>query len=242
MKIAPQYEGPVVYVKDASRAVGVCQPLVDAENRSRAIIAKIKARPRAASRAACRQEGEGAGADARAGARQPLPHRLARLSRRRCRGSRRAACSTIIRWRAAAATSTGCRSSMPGNSTGKFPDVLTDPVVGEAASNLYADARRMLKQLIAERWLQARARRRACFPPTRSTTTSRSMQTTTREQVLPHRCIPAAAEGQSRRASRTSVLRISSRRSRAARATTSARSRSPRASASNSTSSASSAA
>ena len=32
---------------------------------------------------------------------------------------------------------------------GKFPDILTDPVVGEAASNLYADARRMLKQLIA---------------------------------------------------------------------------------------------
>ncbi len=41
--------------------------------------------------------------------------------------------------------------------TGKFPDVLTDPKVGEAASNLYADARRMLKQLIAERWLEARA-------------------------------------------------------------------------------------
>ena len=41
--------------------------------------------------------------------------------------------------------------------TGKFPDVLTDPKVGEAASNLYADARRMLKQLIAESWLEARA-------------------------------------------------------------------------------------
>jgi 5-methyltetrahydrofolate--homocysteine methyltransferase len=40
---------------------------------------------------------------------------------------------------------------------GKFPDVLTDPVVGEAASNLYADARRVLKQLIAERWIRASA-------------------------------------------------------------------------------------
>jgi 5-methyltetrahydrofolate--homocysteine methyltransferase len=40
---------------------------------------------------------------------------------------------------------------------GKFPDVLTDPVVGEAASNLYADARKMLKQLIAERWLKVGA-------------------------------------------------------------------------------------
>ena len=40
---------------------------------------------------------------------------------------------------------------------GKFPDILTDPVVGEAASNLYADARRMLKALIAERWLKVNA-------------------------------------------------------------------------------------
>ena len=40
---------------------------------------------------------------------------------------------------------------------GKFPDILTDPVVGEAASNLYADARRLLKTLIAERWLKVAA-------------------------------------------------------------------------------------
>jgi 5-methyltetrahydrofolate--homocysteine methyltransferase len=40
---------------------------------------------------------------------------------------------------------------------GKFPDILTDPVVGEAASNLYADARRMLKDLIAGRWTRASA-------------------------------------------------------------------------------------
>src|SRR5262249_5423748 len=40
---------------------------------------------------------------------------------------------------------------------GKFPDILTDPKIGEAASNLYADARRLLKQLIAERWLQVNA-------------------------------------------------------------------------------------
>jgi 5-methyltetrahydrofolate--homocysteine methyltransferase len=40
---------------------------------------------------------------------------------------------------------------------GKFPDILTDPIVGEAASNLYADARRMLKQMIAGRWTRASA-------------------------------------------------------------------------------------
>jgi 5-methyltetrahydrofolate--homocysteine methyltransferase len=39
---------------------------------------------------------------------------------------------------------------------GKFPDMLTDEKGGEQASNLYADARRMLKQVIRERWLTAR--------------------------------------------------------------------------------------
>ena len=40
---------------------------------------------------------------------------------------------------------------------GKFPDILRDPLVGEAASALYADATRMLEQLIEEKWLKARA-------------------------------------------------------------------------------------
>ena len=40
---------------------------------------------------------------------------------------------------------------------GKFPDILRDPVIGEAAGNLYADARRMLQSLVEEKWLQARA-------------------------------------------------------------------------------------
>jgi 5-methyltetrahydrofolate--homocysteine methyltransferase len=40
---------------------------------------------------------------------------------------------------------------------GKFPDILRDPIIGEAASNLYADARRMLESLVEEKWLRARA-------------------------------------------------------------------------------------
>jgi len=40
---------------------------------------------------------------------------------------------------------------------GKFPDILTDPIIGESASSLYADARRMLHQLVEERWIKARA-------------------------------------------------------------------------------------
>ena len=38
---------------------------------------------------------------------------------------------------------------------GKFPDILQDPVVGEAARAVYADAQAMLKTLIDERWISA---------------------------------------------------------------------------------------
>jgi 5-methyltetrahydrofolate--homocysteine methyltransferase len=40
---------------------------------------------------------------------------------------------------------------------GKFPDILTDAQFGEQASSLYADARKMLRTVIREQWLQARA-------------------------------------------------------------------------------------
>src|SRR5262249_17991745 len=54
-----------------------------------------------------------------------------------------------------------CIDSMPffkaWEFAGKFPDILSDEVVGEAARGLYADATRMLEKLIAEKWLKARA-------------------------------------------------------------------------------------
>lgn len=40
---------------------------------------------------------------------------------------------------------------------GKFPAILTDEVVGVEATKLYADAQAMLQQIIAEKWLEARA-------------------------------------------------------------------------------------
>ena len=43
------------------------------------------------------------------------------------------------------------------NLAGKFPAILEDKVVGEAASNLYKDARAMLQQLITNKQLTARA-------------------------------------------------------------------------------------
>jgi 5-methyltetrahydrofolate--homocysteine methyltransferase len=40
---------------------------------------------------------------------------------------------------------------------GNFPDILTDEVVGEVASKLYQDAQALLKKIIAENWLTAKA-------------------------------------------------------------------------------------
>jgi len=41
--------------------------------------------------------------------------------------------------------------------SGKYPKILEDKIVGEEATKLFADAKAMLKQIIDENWLQARA-------------------------------------------------------------------------------------
>ncbi len=39
--------------------------------------------------------------------------------------------------------------------SGKYPDILQDKIVGEAAQNLFADAKAMLQKIIDEKWVQA---------------------------------------------------------------------------------------
>ena len=41
--------------------------------------------------------------------------------------------------------------------SGKYPKILEDPIVGEEAKRLFADAQAMLDRVIAERWLSAKA-------------------------------------------------------------------------------------
>jgi 5-methyltetrahydrofolate--homocysteine methyltransferase len=43
------------------------------------------------------------------------------------------------------------------NLSGRYPQILRDEVVGEAATSLFHDAQEMLKKLIDEAWIQARA-------------------------------------------------------------------------------------
>jgi 5-methyltetrahydrofolate--homocysteine methyltransferase len=155
VKIDPQYAGAVVYVKDASRSVGVCQQLVTPETRE-AYVSTIKAENE-------RRREQHRNKSAKAPQLSLLQARAKRFK---------------IDWPAYAApvpTFLGVRtfSDYPLDElvpyidwmpffnawefAGKFPDILTDSVIGEAASNLYADAQRMLGRLVEEKWLKANA-------------------------------------------------------------------------------------
>jgi 5-methyltetrahydrofolate--homocysteine methyltransferase len=155
VKIDPEYGPPVVYVKDASRAVGVCQSLVsggpDGEFVQRV---KREHAERRAQHGGRRLKGPALSLEqARANRyscdwsayRPPVPRLLG------LRSFEDIPLEELVRY----------IDWMPffnaWEFAGKFPDILTDPVVGEAASNLYADARKMLKRMIAERWVRASA-------------------------------------------------------------------------------------
>jgi len=155
VKIAPNYKSPVVYVKDASRSVGVCQSLVTPEARD-AFIAKV-------NEDHVRRREQHAGKKVKA---PEVSIGQARSNRRRIDWANPAPVAPRVprvhRYdNYPLEELLGYIDWMPffnaWEFAGKFPDILTDPVVGEAASNLYADARRMLKQIVAERWLKVRA-------------------------------------------------------------------------------------
>ncbi|HLZ99316.1 MAG TPA: methionine synthase [Steroidobacteraceae bacterium] len=155
VKIDPQYKGPVIYVKDASRSVGVCQQLVTKDTRE-GYVANIKAeheRRREQHRNKSVKSPQLTLAEARARKLKldwvayapPVPKFL---GRKVFENYPLAELVPYIDW-------------MPffnaWEFAGKFPEILRDPVVGEAASNLYADAQKMLAALVEERWLRARA-------------------------------------------------------------------------------------
>jgi 5-methyltetrahydrofolate--homocysteine methyltransferase len=155
VKIDPQYQGGVIYVKDASRSVGVCQQLVTQDSRD-AFIKTVKAeheRRREQHRNKSVKTPQLSLPQARAKKLKldwdnyvpPVPRFL---GVRTFEDYPLAELLPYIDW-------------MPffnaWEFAGKFPDILRDPLVGEAASALYADATRMLGQLIEEKWLEARA-------------------------------------------------------------------------------------
>ena len=155
LKIEPHYKSPTVWVKDASRAVGVAQSLVSKELVDN-FMAKIRA-----EYADIRERHKNRGS-----AKTLVPLEHARAQRFQCD------------W----ANYTPPQPNKPGLTVfdnydlaelrryidwtpffqawelaGHYPAILTDKVVGPQATELFADAQSMLDKIIAERWLTARA-------------------------------------------------------------------------------------
>ena len=114
---------------------------------------------------------------------------------------------------------------------GRYPEILEDDVVGEAARALYADAQAMLDRIIAEKLAQGRAASSASGRPTPTATTSWSSTDETPHHRARPPAHPAPADGQGRGPSPTGAGRL--RRARSGPSPTgSAASRSPPATAS----------
>jgi len=155
VKIEPNYEGPVIYVKDASRSVGVAQALIESgtyeelvnktrlENaRRRDQHANKKRLVPQLSLSQARERRHRCDWD------NYVPPRPDFIGRRVFDDIDLAVLRDYIDW-------------MPFFNAwefhGKYPDILSDATVGEAARALHDDATRMLERIIDEKWLQARA-------------------------------------------------------------------------------------
>lgn len=151
LRIAPMYEGPVIHVLDASRAVGVASTLLSDTQRDD-FVAKTAADYEAVriARASKGQNDLVPIAAARANGfvidqalaapapLQPGVHVFDDWSLADLR--------EVIDW-----TPFFRAWELAGN----YPAILTDEVVGESATSLFADAQAMLDQIIAEKWLTA---------------------------------------------------------------------------------------
>ncbi|WP_133479739.1 methionine synthase [Cognatilysobacter segetis] len=155
LRIDPHYKSPTVWVKDASRAVGVAQSLISADLRAPFVAANEA--DYAEIRQRHRNRGDG---------KRLVPLEKARAQRfdggwdsytppaPRAEGIHAlddyplAELVDFIDWTPFFNT---------WELAGRFPAILDDAVVGPLARELYRDARAMLDRIVAERWLQARA-------------------------------------------------------------------------------------
>ncbi len=155
LKISPNYAARTLWVKDASRAVGVAQSLMSLEQRDTVLNAAndeyVEIRER------YRLRGN--------------PQKLVTLEQARERRFR----GDWDSYTPPAPLQPGrhvfddyplaelveCIDWTPFFNTwelaGKYPAILTDPVVGAQASELYKDARAMLARIVGEKWLRAKA-------------------------------------------------------------------------------------
>ncbi|MCC7039812.1 MAG: methionine synthase [Burkholderiales bacterium] len=154
VKIAPQYDGVTVYVPDASRAVGVASSLLSDELKD-AYVAEVAADYEKIRRQHAGKKGPKLVtlAAARANAvvtdwstyAPPVPRTV---GRHEFRDVPIAELVELIDWGP---------FFQAWELSGPFPAILDDPIVGEAARNVYAEGRAMLERIVAERWLVANA-------------------------------------------------------------------------------------
>ena len=153
VKIAPNYEGPVVYVPDASRSVSVAQSLLGEEfrqqylnelandyERIRLQHANKKTTPLVSIEAARKNKM----ALSFEGKYAPIKPKF--IGRRVLKNVDLATIASYIDWGPFFQT---------WDLAGPYPAILTDEVVGEAASKVFEEGQVMLKKIIEGRWLTA---------------------------------------------------------------------------------------
>ncbi len=153
VKIAPNYEGPVVYVADASRSVSVAQSLLTPESRAQYMddlavdyerIRVQHANKKAVPMLTLKQARANKMKLTFDGKNTPVKPKF--IGRRIFKNFDLATIAQYIDWGPFFQT---------WDLAGPFPAILTDPVVGEAASKVYEEGRAMLKKIIDGRWLTA---------------------------------------------------------------------------------------
>jgi 5-methyltetrahydrofolate--homocysteine methyltransferase len=154
VKIAPNYNGPVVWVPDASRSVSVCSNLLSDEMRT-GYVADVRAEY---DRIRAQHEGKkGPSLIAIGRAREnafktdwkrytpPIPQML---GVKVLKNYDLAEIAQYIDWGPFFQT---------WELSGPYPAILDDPLVGESARNVLAEGQAMLKKIIEGRWLTASA-------------------------------------------------------------------------------------
>ena len=160
VKVSPQYHGPVVWVKDASRSVPVAAALLSDEQRP-GLLADVEAdydsiRRRHAEK---RNDRRMVSLEAARANRTPVewaeyePPRPAALEGdepfvRAFEGYPLAELRDYIDWQP---------FFNAWEMKGSFPDILNNPASGEAARKLFDDAQEMLDRIVEEGWLTANA-------------------------------------------------------------------------------------
>ena len=155
LKIDPHYKSPTVWVKDASRAVGVAQSLISKDLRGPFMAAND------ADYAEIRERHRNRG-----DAKRLVP--LAKARGQKFNGGWDDYTPPAPRQPGITAFDNYPLSELleiidwtpffqAWELAGKFPAILTDEVVGTQASELFADAQAMLKKIVDEKWLTAKA-------------------------------------------------------------------------------------